>query len=200
MVSRRHPGAWLVAALLLASCERVDRSAQLANGNAVQPAAPMAPAPDAPPVDTGPAFPALTGRVVDEAGILEPDEEAGLADRLAALEGRTTDQLVVATVPSLQGLGIDDFSQRLGNHWGIGRADRSNGVLLVVAPQERRVRIAVGYGLEPILTNARSSEIIERDLLPAFRQGRWNEGISAGVDSIIATLVAEADTPRRGRR
>src|SRR5688572_27548014 len=95
------------------------------------------------------AFPELTGRVVDQAGILAPEEETRLSDQLAALEVRTTDQLVVVTVPSLQGLSIDEFSQQLGNHWGIGRADRNNGVLLVVAPKERRVRIAVGYGLEP---------------------------------------------------
>ena len=196
MVSRRHPGAWLVAALLLAGCGRGDRPPEVADGNAAQPAAAVAQAPATAQV----AFPELSGRVVDQAGILEPEQETRLSDQLAALEARTADQLVIATVPSLQGLGMDDFSQQLGRHWGIGQAERNNGVLLVVAPRERQVWIAVGYGLEPILTNARSSEIIERDLLPAFRQGRWNEGISAGVDSIIRTLDEQADGARRDRR
>jgi len=184
--------AWLVAAALLAGCDRADPP-PAAEANVA--AAPLKAASTA----TQPASPALTGRVVDQAGLLSPEEEAQLTERLAALEDRTTDQLVVVTVPSLHGRTTEEYSRALGNHWGIGQEGRDNGVLLVVAPQERQVRIAVGYGLEPILTNARSHDIIQRDLLPAFREGRWNEGISAGVDSIIEILVASADEPRRGR-
>ena len=182
-------------ALLLASCDRGDQPPAVANADAAQPAPAMAPAPAATQV----AFPELTGRVVDQAEILEPEQETRLSDRLATLESRSTDQLVVVTIPSLQGLGIGEFSQQLGRHWGIGQAERSNGVLMVVAPNERQVWIAVGYGLESILTNDRSSAIIERHLLPAFRESRWNDGISAGVDAIVETLVAQADAPERGR-
>ena len=195
MTSRPALRAWAAVALLLASCDGGVSPPAAVDANAVQPAPTMAPAPGAAQI----AFPELTGRVVDQAGILEPGQETRLSDRLADLESRTTDQLVVVTVDSLQGLGIGDFSQQLGRHWGIGQAERSNGVLLVVAPRERQVWIAVGYGLEPILTNARSSAIIERELLPAFRQSRWNDGISAGVDAIAETLVARSDAPERGQ-
>ena len=182
----------LAAAALLAGCDRADPP-PAAEANVA--AAPLKAASTA----TQPAYPALTGRVVDEAGLLSPEQEAALTERLAALEERTTDQLVVVTVPSLDGRTTEEYARALGNHWGVGQEGRDNGVLLLVAPEERQVRIAVGYGLEPILTNARSDEIIQRDLLPAFREGRWNEGISAAVDSIVEILVAQADQPRQGR-
>jgi uncharacterized protein len=145
-------------------------------------------------------FPALTGRVVDQADLLNAAQEQQLVRTSQALERRTTDQLVIVTVPSLQGRAIEDYSRALGSHWGIGQREKDNGVLLVVAPNERLVRIAVGYGLEPILTNARASEIIDRDLLPAFRESRWNDGISAATQSIVSVLVAHEREPRRGRR
>jgi uncharacterized protein len=182
----------LVAAALLASC---DRAAPPPAAETNVAAAPLKAASTA----AQPAFPALTGRVVDEAGLLSPEQEAALTEKLAVLEDRTTDQLVVVTVPSLHGRTTGEYARGLGSHWGIGREDRDNGVLMLVAPQERQMWIAVGRGLEPILTNARSNEIIQRDLVPAFREGRWNEGISTGVDSIVETLVAHADEPRRGR-
>lgn len=100
-------------------------------------------------------------------------------------------------MPSLAGRSIEEFSRDLGNHWGIGQADRNNGVLLVVAPQERRVRIAVGYGLEPILTNARASTIINRDILPMFRDGRFEQGIDSGTAAITTVLIEHASEPRR---
>jgi uncharacterized protein len=182
----------LVVAALLAACDRADPPPAAETREAAPPLKAASTA-------TPPAFPALTGRVVDEAGLLSPEQEARLTERLAALEDRTTDQLVVVTVPSLRGRTTEEYAPALANHWGIGQEDQDNGVLLLVAPQERQVRIAVGYGLTPILTNARSDEIIQRDLLPAFRQRRWNEGIFAGVDSIVQTLVTHADEPRRGR-
>ena len=138
-------------------------------------------------------------RVVDEADLLSPDEEAGLAAQSEALERRTTDQLVIVTVRSLGGRTIEDYSQDIGNRWGIGQEDRDNGVLLVVAPVERSTRIHVGYGLEPILTNARAQTIVDRDLLPSFRDESWSKGIEAGTRSIVATLIAHESEPRRGR-
>ncbi|MGZ8335060.1 MAG: TPM domain-containing protein [Allosphingosinicella sp.] len=145
------------------------------------------------------AFPVLTGRVVDLSEVLTPDQEASLTGELASLESRTSDQLVIVTIPSLDGRPIEDFSRDLGNHWGVGQDDKDNGVMIVVAPAERKVRILVGYGLEAILTNARAAEIIERDILPQFRAGRTYEGIEAGARSIIATLVAHERQPRQGR-
>ena len=145
------------------------------------------------------AFPALTGRVVDLADVLTPDQEASLTGELAALESRTSDQLVIVTLPSLDGRTIEDYSRNLGNHWGVGQEDRDNGVLIVVALAERKVRIGVGYGLETILTNARAAEIIEQDILPQFRAGNPFEGIQAGARSVIATLIAQEQQPRQGR-
>jgi uncharacterized protein len=96
---------------------------------------------------TEPSFPALTGRVVDDAELLGPDVEEELTGELKALEDKSSDQLVVVTVPSLQGYTIEDYGYRLGRHWGIGTAKLSNGVVLIVAPNEHKVRIEVGYGL-----------------------------------------------------
>ena len=105
-------------------------------------------------------FPELTGRVVDQADLLPPDREAALAERLAALEHASTRQLVVATVADLEGHPIEDYGYRLGRHWGIGQSEANNGIILLVAPNERKVRIEVGYGLEPIMTDALSHRIV----------------------------------------
>lgn len=144
------------------------------------------------------AFPELTGRVVDQADLLPPQAEAELTERLAALERRTTDQLVIVTVDSLHGRAIAGYTRDLGNHWGIGTAEKDNGVILLVAPHERRVRIAVGYGLEHVLTDEEADEIVERDLLPCFREADWYGGIDAGSRSIAARLSAD-DAMTRGR-
>lgn len=133
-------------------------------------------------------FPALTGRVVDAAGLLSAAEEATLAARLAALEQQSQRQLVVATIPDLQGYAIEDYGYQLGRHWGIGHKERNDGVLLIVAPNERKVRIEVGYGLEPVLTDALSALIISRDILPQFRAGNYAGGILAGAESIARQL------------
>jgi len=138
-----------------------------------------------------PAFPTLTGRVVDEADLLSPETEAALETRLAQLETDISDQLVVVTVRSLQDLEIEDYGYRLGRAWGIGQSETDNGVLLIVAPVERRVRIEVGYGLEPILTDAWSALTIHNDILPRFREGAYEAGILAGVDAIEGQLRAD---------
>ncbi len=135
-----------------------------------------------------PEFPALSGRVVDQAQILLPNTEAELTTKLAGLEAETGDQFVVVTLDSLQGLEIEDYGYRLGRAWGIGGADNDSGVLLIVAPNDRKVRLEVGYGLEPVLTDALSNQIIQTEVLPPFREGGYARGIGAGVDAVIAQL------------
>ena len=135
-----------------------------------------------------PAFPELTGRVVDRADLLSPAVETSLTQRLEALERDTSDQLVVVTIPDLGGYEISDYGYQLGRHWGIGQEGTDNGVLLIVARDDRKVRIEVGYGLEPILTDALSSVIIQNDILPAFRSGDFEAGVQAGVGAIETQL------------
>jgi uncharacterized protein len=140
-----------------------------------------------------PKFPELTGRIVDNARLLEPEDRAAIEAELAALEQKSTDQLVVVTLPSLQGYEIEDFGYQLGRKWGIGQAGRNNGVLLIVAPNERRVRIEVGRGLEPIVTDLLSKLIIENTILPAFRRGDFSGGIRAGVRDLKDVLLGDAE-------
>lgn len=133
-------------------------------------------------------FPRLTGRVVDGANLLQPAQEQALDGKLAILERETGRQLVVATVPDLQGRDIADYGYRLGRAWGIGSKEKNDGALLIVAPNERRVRIEVGYGLEGMLTDAMSALIIANAITPRFKQGDFPGGINAGVDEIGALL------------
>ena len=145
-----------------------------------------------------PTFPSLSGRVVDQAHLLQPDAEAALVAKLEKLEADTGDQLVVVTLESLQGYEIEDYGYRLGRAWGIGSKEHDTGALLIVAPNERRVRIEVGYGLEPVLTDAMSAQIIQNEILPAFRSGGFQRGITEGVDAIIAQLTLDpADAQAR---
>jgi len=134
-------------------------------------------------------FPALTGRVVDEANLLSPATRAQLTERLAQHERETSNQVVVVTVKSLQGLPIEDYGYQLGRAWGIGQEKHNNGVLLIVAPNERKVRIEVGYGLEGDLTDVQSHAIIQNVILPLFREGKFEAGIVAGTDAILGTLA-----------
>ena len=138
----------------------------------------------------GQTFPELGGRVVDQANLLSPEQEAELTQRLEALEQASTRQLVVVTVSSLEGYEIEDYGYRLGRHWGIGQEGANNGAILLVAPNERRVRVEVGYGLEGILTDALSSQIINGQILPRFRDNDYPGGIMAGADAIIQQLQA----------
>ena len=137
-------------------------------------------------------FPALTGRVVDEAGVLDTGARATLRDALAELETKTTDQLVVVTLKSLRGTSIEDYGYQLGRRWQIGQKDKNNGVLLIVAPKERKVRIEVGYGLEGTLTDAIGRMIIETSILPRFRAGDVPGGIKQGVEDIVQVLSGDA--------
>ena len=134
-------------------------------------------------------FPKLTGRVVDAANIIPDAEEARLTQKLQALETQSQRQLVIATIPDLQGYDISDYGYRLGREWGIGDKQRNDGALLIVAPKERKVRIEVGYGLEPVLTDGFSWLIIDQQILPRFKQGDMAGGIEAGADAIIKQLT-----------
>lgn len=146
-------------------------------------------------------FPKLTGRVVDNANLLDPAQEAALVAKLEALEQQSTRQFVVATLPDLQGYEIEEYGYQLGRKWGIGQAadgsaEKDNGTLLIVAPNERKVRIEVGYGLEGILTDALSSIIIQREILPRFRDNDYPGGIVAGADAIITQLTLPDEKAR----
>ena len=143
------------------------------------------------PASAAPTFPPLTGRVVDDAHVLSPATAADLTAKLADLEAKTGRQLVVVTLPSLQGYEIEDYGYQLGRAWGIGQKGKDNGVLFIVAPNEHKVRIEVGYGLEPILTDALSSVILQTQVLPRFRAGDVQGGVVAGTDAIIAQLSAD---------
>jgi uncharacterized protein len=137
-------------------------------------------------------FPELSGRVVDAADLLDDTTEASLTRELAAFEqasGGT--QIVVVTVPSLEGRAIETYGYQLGRHWAIGARDENTGALLLLAPQERQVRIEVGYGLEGLLTDAVSWDIIQGRILPRFRDGDFAGGVTEGVQSIIAALGGE---------
>jgi uncharacterized protein len=140
------------------------------------------------PVTAAPNFPALTGRVVDGANILSATTKDDLNQKLTALEQKTSRQLVVVTIPSLQGYEISDYGYQLGRAWGIGQAKLNNGILLIVAPTEHKVRVEVGYGLEPIVTDALSEVIIQTQILPKFRSGDFNGGVEAGADALIQQL------------
>ena len=139
-----------------------------------------------------PVFPKLSGQIVDQAGILGSADRAAILQKLQALEEQSSDQLVVVTLSSLQGYAIEDFGVRLGRHWGIGRKDKNNGVLLIIAPKERKVRIEVGYGLEGVLTDTLAGNIVHNRILPQFRKGQMARGIVLGVDDIIGVMTGDA--------
>ncbi|HSG33338.1 MAG TPA: TPM domain-containing protein [Sphingomonadaceae bacterium] len=149
------------------------------------------------PAAAQPQFPELTGRVVDAANIIPDDTEAQLAAKLEALETQSQRQLVVATVPDLQGYEISDYGYQLGRHWGLGDAERNDGIMLLVAPNERKVRIEVGYGLEPIVTDGLSHLIINQQIVPRFKEGDMPGGIVAGTDALIAQLQLPPDEAQR---
>jgi uncharacterized protein len=139
-------------------------------------------------------FPPLTARVVDDAHILSSQTLATLDQKLAEYENGTTNQVVVVTLSSLQGDSIEDYGYKLGRSWGIGHKGKDNGVLLIVAPNEHKVRIEVGYGLEGTLTDAAASEIIQGIILPDFRKGDMERGVADGVDAVLAVLGGKSVT------
>jgi uncharacterized protein len=139
-----------------------------------------------------PVFPKLTGRVVDNAQMLSKVTEQNLNTQLAAQEQRTGNQIVVVTLPNLQGYEISDFGFQLGRHWGIGQKDKNNGALLIIAKEERKMRIEVGYGLEGLLTDARSAQIIQQILSPAFKSGDFDGGVKSAVSAMLLIIDGKA--------
>jgi uncharacterized protein len=138
-------------------------------------------------------FPQLTGRVVDEANILDAATKIDIDAKLADLETRTSTQFVVVTLKSLRGRTIEEYGYRLGREWQIGQKGTNNGVLLIVAPTERKVRIEVGYGLEGTLTDAITSVIVQGTILPRFRANDYPGGIRKGVDAVLQVLSGNPD-------
>lgn len=149
---------------------------------------------------TAQTFPELTGRVVDQAGILRPEDRLALDQKLKAHEEKTSDQVVVATVRSLEGVPIEDYANRLYRAWKLGTKDKNNGALLLVAPSDRKVRIEVGYGVEGALTDALTGIIIRTAIAPRFKVGDFAGGINAGIDGMLAVLTGDAEEwQRKGR-
>lgn len=136
-----------------------------------------------------PDFPALTGRVVDGANILSSSTERQLEQVFTDYERSTSNQVVIATIPSLQGLTIEDYGVQLARHWQIGQKDKNNGIVLIIAPNEREVRIEVGYGLEGVMTDALANQIITSIILPHFRDGRVEDGVMRGAEAILNVLA-----------
>jgi uncharacterized protein len=142
------------------------------------------------------SLPALTGRVMDNADLLSASAERELTAQLEALERSTSDELVVLTVSSLGEEPIERLARTLGNWWGIGQQGLDNGVLLIVAPNERRVRIEVGCGLEGLVTNELAARIIDEKLIPLFSAGRFEQGIRSGVDELATHLRSNRQRPQ----
>jgi uncharacterized protein len=132
--------------------------------------------------------PFLAGRVNDLANLLTEEEEARVEQKLADLERRTGAQVAVLTIESLEGEVLEDYSLRVAETWGLGRAAEDDGALLLVAEQDRKMRIEVGRGLEGTLTDALSGRILDNILRPRFRAGEFGPGIEAGVDALIAVV------------
>ena len=147
-----------------------------------------------------PDFPVLTSRITDQAGLLSADDYTAIQAELAALEQKSTDQVAVVTLKSLEGYPIEDYGYQLGRKWGIGQKGKNNGILLIVAPNERKVRIEVGRGLEPVMTDAMSSLIIQNAILPEFRRGNFSAGIRAGVRDIKDVLLGDAEEVEGARK
>lgn len=197
---------FLLAALVMASASVIPAGVALAQNapaapvqTQTQPQTQSAPSAGSAerPASSAAQFPKLTGRVVDAAHILDDAALARIAEKLAAYEAKTSDQVVVATVSSLDGLPIEDYANRLFRQWGIGTRDKNNGALLLVAPKERKVRIEVGYGVEGALTDAMSSVIINSAIIPKFRQGDFAGGVEAGANAMVDVLSGDAETWNR---
>ena len=144
------------------------------------------------PAAAAPNFPALSGRIVDQAHIIPAATIAAIEPKLAGLEAKSGIQLVVATVSSLQGEEIEPYANELFRAWKLGEKTKNNGVLLLVAPKEHRVRIEVGYGLEGTLTDALSAIVIANAMTPRFKANDFGGGIERGVDDIITILTTDS--------
>lgn len=144
-----------------------------------------------------PTFPKFTGLVVDDANVLPADVKARLTQKLEALQKDTNRQLVVATIGDAQGYPLEDYGYQLGRAWGVGLKDVNNGAILFIAPNnpagQRGPRLEVGYGLEPVLTDALSSVVINQRMMPLLREGKIPDAMEAGADAVIEQLRASPD-------
>ena len=141
----------------------------------------------------GADVPFLTGRVVDDAEVLRPETRQKLAALLKAHEEGTTNQVVVLTVPSLEGESVEDYARQVFEAWKLGRKDRDNGVLILVAPSDRRMRIEVGYGLEGTLPDAVAGRIVRNQMTPRFKANDFDGGITDGLESVVAVLEGRGE-------
>ena len=139
--------------------------------------------------------PALTGRVNDYAAMISPAAEMEIERKLEGLEAGESTQLAVLTIETLDGEPLEDFSIRVVDAWKLGRDEYDNGVLLLVAKKERKVRIEVGYGLEGALTDLLAGRIVDNEIVPFFKKGRFDEGFIRGVDAVIASVNGEYTAP-----
>jgi uncharacterized protein len=175
----RHWPRWLLVGLLMLAAMGVVAAA-------------------ANPLDAGrPPFPALTGPVVDEAHLLPAAMFAQLSSKLAAYSRENGTQVVVVTVPTLNGYPLDYYGYELGRHWGIGQKGKNNGVVFLVDAGEHKARIDVGYGLEGTLTDAQTFLILHNVVFPRFRKGDYAGGISAGTDAILSVLGGHLQVVRQ---
>ena len=145
-----------------------------------------------------PAVPPLTARVTDLGDVLTPQTEQALELSLAAHEDSTSNQVAVLTVPSLEGESVERYASRVFNAWGLGQAETDNGVLVLIARDEREMRIEVGYGLEGRLTDLRAGRIIRTSFVPSFRDGDYDAGTLAGVGAILGVLDGTYEPPDDG--
>jgi uncharacterized protein len=139
--------------------------------------------------------PALQGRVNDYANLISPDQKQRIEAQLAQFEQQTGNQVAVLTIPSLDGEDIEGYGNRVARAWALGQKGKDNGALLLVAQQDRKMRIEVGYGLEPVLTDLQTSIIQNQVIIPYFKRGDFGGGIEAGVSAILSTAQGKAVEP-----
>lgn len=137
------------------------------------------------------------GPVLDAANIIEPADEAKLAARLTHFHEETGHALVVVTAPNLGGEDVVTYTDELANRWGVGSAERNDGIVLLVAPKERNVRIATGFGMEKRVPDELAARIIRDRIIPHFRRSDWRAGIEGGVDALTAAMVAGAEQAKQ---
>ena len=137
--------------------------------------------------------PYLTGRVVDDAEILSPPARDRIAGLLKAHDEKTSNQIAVLTLPTLDGESVEGYATRVFEAWKLGQKGKDNGVLVVVVPKDRKMRIEVGYGLEGTLPDVAAARIIRNVMTPAFKAGDYDKGVGDGVAAIVATLEGRGD-------
>jgi uncharacterized protein len=140
-------------------------------------------------------IPPLTGRVDDTANLISPEQRQRIEAQLAQFERQTGNQVAVLTIDNLDGEAIEDYANKVARAWALGQKGKDNGVLLLVSKNDRKMRIEVGYGLEPALTDLQTSIIQTQVIIPHFKQGDFGGGIEAGVDAILTTLQGKPVTP-----